>query len=292
MSRNPLAEVFGFPTNNMSDEAKRYRKMKLCPFNNKVPNCTKDKALDPLGVCSIFDEADKATITCPIRFREHWTIAEDAAAFFFPPDATWTSLTEVRLKDANGQSAGNIDVVLVSYDECRKLIDFGSLEVQAVYISGNVRNPFAQYMKNPEEEAKKTWNGPFYPRADYLSSSRKRLAPQMLYKGGIFNHWRKKQAVALHKSFYATLPELPEVEPEKADIAWFLYSLEFDPQNNRFNLQRDRTVYTAFEPALLRITTAPAGPIEDFINQLQSKLDNHLSPPEAPTLQDILNGGD
>ncbi|MGO8756106.1 MAG: hypothetical protein ACLQHK_12850 [Gallionellaceae bacterium] len=46
---NPLAEVFGFPTDNFSPEAKRARNSKLCPYNNKVPNCTKDKALDPLG---------------------------------------------------------------------------------------------------------------------------------------------------------------------------------------------------------------------------------------------------
>lgn len=292
MSDNPLAEVFGFPTDNQTAEAKRYRKGKLCPFNNKVPNCTKDKALDPLGVCSIFDEDGNATITCPIRFRESWMIAEDAAAFFFPSGVSWTSLTEVRLKDGNGQSAGNIDVALVSYDDRGKLLDFGSLEVQAVYISGNVRNPFVHYMEDQEGRGKMAWNGPNYPRADYLSSSRKRLAPQMLYKGGIFNQWNKKQAVALHKSFYSTLPELPEVTPEKADVAWFLYDLVYCPQKNRFALSRHKTVYTAFEPAMLRITTAPAGPLEDFVQHLQEKLYDQLNVPEAPTLQDMLTGRD
>ncbi len=292
MANNPLAEVFGFPIDNHSEEANRYRKGKLCPYNNKVPNCTKDKALDPLGVCSIFDEADGATITCPIRFRENWIIAEDAAAFFFSPDTTWTSLTEVRLKDGTGQSAGNIDVVLVSYDEKGRLLDFGSLEVQAVYISGNVRNPFADYMESPIDWEKKGWNGLNYPRADYLSSSRKRLAPQMLYKGGIFHEWKKKQAVALHKSFYETLPPLPEVEPEKAEVAWFLYELELNKETDRFALKRYKTIYTAFEPALLRITKTPAGNVNDFIKLLQSKLDNRLNPPDAPTLQDILNGSD
>jgi hypothetical protein len=272
------------------DTPRRHRRAKLCPYHNKVPNCTKDKALDPLGVCSIFDDRGEATITCPIRFREDWIIAEHAAAFFFPPDTSWTSLTEIRLKDGNGLSAGNIDVVLVAYDARSKLVDFGSLEVQAVYISGNVRNPFYQYMQ--DQTAPMEWKGPNYPRADYLSSSRKRLAPQLLYKGGILKQWQKKQAVALHKSFYATLPALPEVAPHEADIAWFLYSLEFHPETNRFHLTQDRVVYTAFEPAMLKITTAPAGPLEDFIAYLQSRLDNHLNPPDAPTLQDILKGSD
>lgn len=289
---NPLAEVFGFPPDNFSREAKRYRNGKLCPYNNKVPNCTKDKAIDPLGVCTIFEDGSGTTaITCPVRFREDWLIAEDASNFFFPPGTAWTSLTEVRLKDGNGQSAGNIDVVLVSYDTQGRITDFGSLEVQAVYISGNVRNPFADYMRNPKERACVDWDGVNYPRADYLSSSRKRLAPQMIYKGGILKAWGKKQAVALHKGFYETLPQLPEVPPEQAEIAWFLYDLEFDKERNRFRLILDRVIYTAFEPALLKITTAPAGPIEDFIAILQLKLDDQLNnSPVAPTLQDMLSG--
>ena len=145
--QHPLAEVFGFPTDNYSPEAQRHRRAKLCPYNNKVPNCTKDKALDPLGVCSIYSESGEATITCPIRFREGWIIAEDAASFFFPAGTSWTSLTDIRLKDDNDLSAGNIDVVLVAYDERGKLLDFGLLEVQAVYISGNVRNPFRTYAR-------------------------------------------------------------------------------------------------------------------------------------------------
>lgn len=152
----PLAEVFGFPIDNLSEAANRYRTKKLCPFNNKVPNCTKDKANDPLGVCSVY-EADYTAITCPVRFRENWLIADDGADFFFPPGARWTSLTEVRLKDKYGKSAGNIDLVLVSYDRNGKVTDFGALEVQGVYISGNVRNPFEYYMKNPTNRANMNW---------------------------------------------------------------------------------------------------------------------------------------
>jgi hypothetical protein len=51
--QHPLAEVFGFPATDMSASANRHRTKRLCPFNNKVPNCTKDKAQDPLGVCSV-----------------------------------------------------------------------------------------------------------------------------------------------------------------------------------------------------------------------------------------------
>ena len=83
--RHPLAEVFGFPPGNFSARATHYRKHKLCPYNNKVPSCTKDRANAPLGVCSIWT-GNELAITCPIRFRQDWRIASDAAAFFFPPD--------------------------------------------------------------------------------------------------------------------------------------------------------------------------------------------------------------
>jgi hypothetical protein len=291
MSKNPLAEVFGFPIDNLDLEANRYRKNKLCPYNNKVPSCTKDKANDPLGVCSVFDKDDIA-ITCPVRFRENWLIAEDAANFFFPQNTLWTSLTEVRLNDASGQSAGNIDIVLVSYNNQGKVIDFGSLEIQGVYISGNVRRPFEQYIANPALNSNLDWsNERNYPRPDYLSSSRKRLAPQLIFKGGILKHWNKKMAVALDNSFFKTLPELPETKEKDADMAWFIYDLIHDQTSNTFKLKKVKTKYTNFKNALDKITMPSPGKIGDFISVLQDKLDEKLdsNPPENHTLTDILN---
>lgn len=279
----PLAEVFGYLTTDHSEKAERYRSHRLCPFNNKVPNCTKDKAKDPLGVCSIY-YGSHPVITCPIRFREEWLITDDAASFFFPKDANWSSLTEVRLSDAQGKSAGNIDVVLVAYDDKGKVYDFGALEVQAVYISGNVRDPFAYFMKDPKDRATMDWTKePNYPRPDYLSSSRKRLAPQLLFKGGILHSWQKKIAVALNKSFFTTLPKLKKVSKAKADIAWLIYDLELIKEKGheagRYSLKKVDEIFTEFEPALLSITTATPGKIEDFIKLLQAKLDGKIETP-------------
>jgi hypothetical protein len=289
VSKQPLAEVFGFPIDNRSPAAVRYREKRLCPFNNKVPNCTKDKANDPLGVCSIF-EGDSIAITCPIRFREEWLIADDAATFFFPPNTAWTSLVEVRLTDKYGKSAGNIDVVLVAYDERGRVTDFGSCEIQAVYISGNVRAPFEYFMQDPDIRSNMDWTGKLhYPRPDYLSSSRKRLAPQLLFKGGILHAWRKKQAVAIHRNFYNTLPKMAEVEAKDAELAWLIYDLVYDEAQNSYNLQRGNIVYTKFESTMLKLTTAEAGSVELFLDHLQSKLDEKLdiNPPDTPTLNDI-----
>jgi len=286
-AKHPLAEVFGYPAADQSDEAKRHRTKRLCPFNNKIPNCTKDKAQDPLGVCSVVHQGEPV-ITCPIRFRQSWRIADDAAEFFYAPDAKWTALTEVRLKDAEGGSAGNIDVVLCAYDRAGKVCDFGSLEVQAVYISGNVRNPFEHYMEAPEQRADMDWTTqPNYPRPDYLSSSRKRLAPQLIFKGGILNAWGKKSAVALNQGFFNTLPKLPPVSKEEAEIAWLIYDIETkDNPGELYQMVRKDVVYTRFEPALLQITKSRPGRVEDFLKVLQSKVDEKLETPPTNNLLD------
>ena len=285
---HPLAEVFGFPTNNNSQEAKRFQVNRLCPFNNRVPSCTKDKANDPLGVCSIFAN-DHPVITCPVRFRQSWLIAENAAGFFFDKNTKWTSLSEIKLTDKNGKSAGNIDLVLVSYDDKGKVLDFGSLEIQAVYISGNIRDPFEAYTDNLSAQKRFSWKGmPNYPKPDFLSSSRKRLVPQILYKGGILKSWKKKEAVALQKCFFETLPDLPRASKESADLAWFVYDLKLDDSNKFFNLILHETIYTEFIPALEKIITPVPGPLDDFITKLQCRLDEKFdgTPPDNYRITD------
>lgn len=289
MLKNPLAEVFGFPTDNLSAKAERYQKNRLCPFNNRVPSCTKDKANDPLGVCSIYHE-NEIVVTCPVRFRQDWLVVEDAANFFFTKGTSWTSLSEVKLTDKHGGVAGNIDLVLVAYDNRGRITNFGSLEIQAVYISGNIRRPFERYMTHRKRGKAANWDGTNFPKPDFLSSSRKRLVPQMLYKGGILKVWGKKQAVALQRAFFETLPELKTVKPEEADIAWLLYDLKLDESTKQFNLLQATTVYTEFSPALKKITTPDPGNIDDFMDILQEKLDEKLdgNPPDTPILTDLV----
>jgi hypothetical protein len=283
MPHHPLAEVFGFPTDNLTANADRYRANRLCPYNNRSPNCTKSSVESPIRVCSVFDSLGEVVITCPMRFREDWLIATDAAGFFFPPGATWTSITEVQLNDRVGKSAGNIDVVLLSYDSIGRITDYGSLEVQAVYISGNVRTPFDHYMEDPHGRHDMDWRKQRnYPRADYLSSSRKRLAPQLIFKGGILNTWSRKMAVALNKGFYHTLPQMDEVPREEADMAWFVYDLVLDPAHDRYLFQPYKTVYTKFEQALLKITRSEAGDETAFLGKLQAELNRKLNNANAP----------
>lgn len=128
-------------------------------------------------------------------------------------------------------------------------------------------------------------------RPDYLSSSRKRLAPQLLYKGSILNGWGKKQAVAVQRGFFRTLPTLPQVPPDEADIVWLIYDLEYDANRHTYELALKEQIYSPFDPALARITKPVVGPVGSFVDLLQSRLDAKLTggvPPDAPTALDIV----
>src|SRR5207248_6605422 len=134
-----LSEVFGYPVANTSPEAQRIRQGMLCPFHNPSgQKCTKSSAIQPIGVCTIVAN-DKLVATCPVRFSEDHTIITDATDFFFP-GGNPVVLREVRLRDKSGKTAGDIDIVLATVDGKGNIMDFGAIEIQAVYISGNVRN--------------------------------------------------------------------------------------------------------------------------------------------------------
>lgn len=290
--QQPLAEVFGYKIDDFSPDAIAHRSGKLCPFHNRVAECTKSRKNDPIGVCSIFATPSDTAIVCPVRFREDWIIRKHATAFFFPEGTATQMLREVRLNDANGKAAGNIDVVIVSYDPSTgKLKDFGALEVQAVYTSGTISTPFKRYMSDPAKQKEFDWRGqPNYPRPDYLSSSRKRLAPQLIYKGGILHTWKKKMAVAVDNSFFATLPTMPRLTlADNPNLAWFIYDLKLGA-DQRYHLTLVDTYYTDFLDALKLITEPKAGNIQTFRSNLQGKLTTLLrtgvAPMDAPTSLD------
>lgn len=274
--KHPLAEVFGYPVEDLSKEAKKHREEKLCPFHNGDQRCTKDKKNEPLGVCSMSHQKS-TTIICPVRFREDWLICKDAAAFFFDKDASWTPLKEIRLKEKNGSSAGNIDLVLAKHDETGKILDFGAIEVQAVYVSGNIRRPFEKYMENPTSNAFMNWaNESNYPRPDYLSSSRKRLIPQLAYKGRILKTWGKKQVVIIDKPFYRTLPFDTNTNPQNDDLCWLVYEQSRPSKKSQYKLKLHKKIIEGFEDSMERLATPEVGDVEKFISSLEKKLKSQM----------------
>ncbi|MBU0692737.1 hypothetical protein KKH18_13115 [bacterium] len=275
MKTKLLAEVFGFPPESKSKEAKRHRELQFCPFNNSGPNCTKDKKDNPLGVCSIWHN-EKTSIVCPIRFRENWIVAEHAAGFLFPKGSKWTYLPEIRLFDANDENIGKIDYVLVSYDSNGIITHYGALEIQAVYISGNLRTPFEKFCENPEKNTTSSFDSLVSPPHPDNLSSRKRLIPQLFAKGRIFRRWGRKMAVAVDSVFYDSLPKMQSVPVRTADLAWFVYELVQNKNAKTLSLKMREVVYTDLRDTLSSMMEPAVGEEGKFLSKLQGKLNTKL----------------
>jgi len=288
MPNQPLCEVFGYPVSNFSQDANHARTNKICPYKPGMAACTKDKANDPLGVCSMWDGATPV-ILCPVRFLESGTIFQAVNEFLLPGVQNPRMVYEVRLVDAAGQNIGRIDGVLVG-QENGTVTDFGALEIQAVYISGNIRSHFAYYIADPQNHYQTGNPAEKYPRADWLSSV-KRIVHQFNAKGAILiTEWGKRMALVAQSAFYRNftlIHGIPETTPDKADIAIFLYQHVHNPIENRYNLKLEQTVYIEFGELLKRFTSIQAGNIEDFVAVLERKIrgqgNNDGSTPTNPS---------
>jgi hypothetical protein len=113
------------------------------------------------------------------------------------------------------------------------------------------------------------------------------LAPQLIFKGGIFKAWNKKIVVALNRGFFDTLPPLRGVSPSEADIGWFVYDLVKNKAENRFKLSKCKSVFTKFDESLEKITHSEPGDIAEFVEHLQEKVDEKLDEDDRSDMEVI-----
>lgn len=141
---------------------------------------------------------------------------------------------------------------------------------------------FNRYVADPVNYAANWADSPSrsVPHPDYLSSSRKRLAPQLLFKGGILHNWGRKMAVAVQRSFFATLPHLERTSLEDGQLAWLVYDLERNTERNQYDLVLSEVVYTRFNEALAAITVPSAGDEGLFFRELQKRVRARRTPPD------------
>lgn len=270
----PLNEVFGFPVENFSSEAIRHRREKLCPFNNRVSGCTKSKKENPLGVCSIHS-GENQIVVCPVRFRQDWRIISDTRDFLVPNATKLDWIREIKVKDLDGYSLGNADLILLDLDDQDQVQNFGVLEIQSVYITGNLRSPFAKYMEDPATQFRMNLQGLGYPKPDWLSSI-KRLIHQVNVKGSaIVKGWDKRLAIAAQLQFFQsfnTFQTIPSVRKEDADCAWFLYDLKNDPQKQVNALELEQIIYFRFDSFIKAFQSIQPSLLKDFRSDLKRKL--------------------
>jgi len=129
---------------------------------------------------------------------------------------------------------------LVSYDDAGRITDFGSVEVQGVYISGNLTKPFKHFMENPDSRRNMDWTGQKKlspPGLSFLVEETPRAADDL--QGRHPEGVGKKAGCRRSHEFYATLPALKPVDAgneSKRTLRGQLYRLQHDAAEDRYKL--------------------------------------------------------
>lgn len=219
----PAAEIFGYPPEADTAEARRARDDLACPFKGGA--CTKLLSAAGTGVCSLRYKAagfESSVIWATCANRLSGPPFREAMLRHFGDDAEKAELvTEVRLKDPDLSFDGV--GLLVDEDES---VNFIGIEAQTIDTrGGRIRPIFEAYV----EGAPAKWKDRYPKRPAFgvnTTNVWKRLLPQVMNKGRMFSDWESKLFVILQDSLFQfirrrmPLKQLPRQERHHADIVW------------------------------------------------------------------------
>jgi hypothetical protein len=185
-----ISEVFGHGIDDHSEQAWSDRLGKRCRFKDGI--CNKSSNKDPIGICSVSDGLEAASL-CPIRFLEGGRIFQDAARAAFGEAACFAIFPEIRIlqvpdskKPGALKKIGKVDFLLGKIDN-QTVTDFCAVEVQASYFSGTeTRTVLKHFIAN-----RNFGTLDIFRRPDFRSSAQKRLIPQLQLKVPVFRRWGK-----------------------------------------------------------------------------------------------------
>jgi hypothetical protein len=263
-----ISEVFGHGIDDQSEAAWADRNARRCRF--KDGPCNKSSKTDPIGICSVSDGAEAASL-CPIRFQDDGQIFRDAARIAFGETATFAVFPEIRIlqvpdpkKSGGIKKIGKVDFVLGRIDES-EVTDFCAVEVQAAYFSGTeTRSVLTYFMKNKNFGTLDTFRRP-----DFRSSAQKRLIPQLQLKVPVFRRWGKKFFVVVDSQFFRSLPDFRTTTPANSELTWLVYPLE--RQGEVYRMQDVQPAYTEWADVETSLREGRAPDPSEIITELQLK---------------------
>jgi Restriction endonuclease NotI len=201
----------------------------LCPFTKS--KCTKSpKDNIPYPVCSIWkgwkgelDPLENLICVCPKRFYAI-NFLKDVVHHCWPGTLPVNPqiATEVRMK-----GFGNIDFVITEVLSDGSVGQFLSVELQAVDISGSVRNVYEALVggkplsENPESNF--NWGNVY-----------KRYITQLISKGYHHHHWKTKIVAVIQDQFYQYIKKRadfmcsPDVKNHNVNIIFMTYAFDKD----------------------------------------------------------------
>ena len=229
MSRYGIAEWFGCPFKMLAPvQRQAFARAALkqiaappCPFQAENPPCSKKG-----GVCSIQSGENDPVITCPRRFEQGNLLPLWLAKIVGFQDVYLAHEVPFMRSPSTGRAAGRIDLVVAGNN---KASDWFGLEIQAVYFSGGGME--ADFRPSLESEERDPPSSTAVRRADWRSSSAKRLMPQLQVKGPTLRRWGTRLAVAVDYPFFEAIggpSDNPSCDLDDGDIVWLVPWLDED----------------------------------------------------------------
>lgn len=263
-----VAEIFGYSTDDQSTMAWAGRDREWCPFRGS--KCTKSSKLDPLGICSLSDGANAASL-CPVRFLEGQRIFADAGRIAFGSGSRIAVFPEVRILTVKGEEGvrdrkiGKVDFLIGKIVE-GAVVDFAAVEVQAAYFSGgNLRSVLRSYMTSHHLDDVNADRRP-----DFRSSAQKRLVPQLALKVPVFRRWGKKFFVIVDGKFFDALPKFTRTSPSNSELTRLVYP--FQKTVNGYTLGNPAKIFSQWEDVQTALREGQPPEPRDIIAELQLKL--------------------
>lgn len=263
-----ISEVFGFGTDNVSDDAWANRRAKRCPFRGSP--CTKASKTDPIGICSLSDGTEAAAL-CPVRFVQNDLIFRDAARLAFGSGATFGIFPEIRIlkiesvDTKSDRKVGKVDYLL-GHVVAGELVDFAAVEVQSSYFSGTeTRSPLDHYMTKGVLDLSNSDRRP-----DFRSSAQKRLMPQLQLKVPVFRRWGKKFFVVVDTQFFSALPSFRPTTSSNSEVTWLSYPIR--KIGNDYELAQANVVYSEWDSVREALREGNPPEKAEIVAELQLKL--------------------
>lgn len=269
-----IAEVFGYGVDDRTQQAWNSRHAKRCPFRGD--DCTKSSKKDPLGVCSLSDGAEAASL-CPVRFLERDVVFTDAACLAFGEHVRFGVFPEIHILRINAATAsrrprkiGKVDYLLGQIEN-GTVVDFAAVEVQAVYFSGNeIRSSLRYFMQEQELDPTNSDRRP-----DFRSSAQKRLMPQLQLKVPVFRRWGKKVFVVVDTQFFRQLPRFSTTTRSNSEVTWLSYPIRKTGTN--YALGDVNVVYSEWDEVRNALREGIPPEPDEVVAELQARLDRRLN---------------
>ncbi len=258
-------EIFTYPTDNKSKNAKIAVKNYYCRFIEKMCDKQSRTIPYPMGVCSVNHSGSKPII-CPHRFLEDNLVFKNACINAFGSTNNVLVFKEVKISNV-----GSFDFVLVKHKPISNIVeDFCIIEFQSDSTTGTGQlvEGLKDFMKGKDILNSR------YRFGMNTYNTIKLSYIQMLIKGQVLEKWDKKVFWIMQKFVYENMIKrfcLSDLDFNK-NVSTQYHIYDLIEKDGIYKLKITDKKSTTIANLLKAFTHQPTPSLDDFVAVLQEKI--------------------